>query len=197
MLREIVLTEFQKYKGEIEREEETSGVAKEKRRNQESKNLTAKERRGLRKLKKRIGEGEIICIKTDKSGKLTIMEREAYLKMGEEDSRKDKRISWEEIKGIEKDINAQTRMWAKIINAGESHNHLSRIINSKMIKSEIAASKYMMFKDHKKGGAWRPVVSGCSSNTLGLSNLLSDIIESVCQSIENPFEVISSEDLLS
>ena len=41
------------------------------------------------------------------------------------------------------------------------------------------------------------MVSGCSSNTLGLSNLLSDIIESVCQRIKSPFEVISSEDMLA
>ena len=54
-----------------------------------------------------------------------------------------------------------------------------------------------MYRDHKEGGGWRPVVSGCASNTLGLSNLLSEIIESVCLSIEDPFEVISSTDMLS
>ena len=56
---------------------------------------------------------------------------------------------------------------------------------------------YYLFKDHKAEPGWRPVVSGCNSNTVGLSNILSDIIESVCSSIESPYEVISSEDLLS
>ena len=197
MLGEVVIGEFQKYKSELEKEEERSGVSKEKRKNQEQRNLTAKERRGLKKLRKRIGEEEIVCLKTDKSGKLTLMNREEYLKLGREDSRKDKEISGGEMRAIERNINGHTRMWAKIINAGESHNHFSRIVNSKIIESEVAANKYMMYKDHKKGGGWRPVVSGCSSNTLGLSNLLSDIIESVCQSISNPFEVISSEDMLA
>ena len=41
------------------------------------------------------------------------------------------------------------------------------------------------------------VVSGCKSNTLGLSNILSDMVESVCHSMEEPFEVISSEDMLA
>ena len=41
------------------------------------------------------------------------------------------------------------------------------------------------------------MVSGCTSNTLGLSNLLSDTVEALCSSIEKPYEVISSEDLLS
>ena len=54
-----------------------------------------------------------------------------------------------------------------------------------------------MHKDHKKGGGFRPVVSGCGANTLGLSNMLSDIIESLSMSIEQPFEVISNEDMLA
>ena len=54
-----------------------------------------------------------------------------------------------------------------------------------------------MYKDHKKEGGWRPVVSGCNSNTLGLSNLLSDLVESVCGAVSDPYEVISSDDMLS
>ena len=34
-------------------------------------------------------------------------------------------------------------------------------------------------------------------NTLGQRGLLSDIVESLCMSVENPFEIISSEDLLA
>jgi len=52
-----------------------------------------------------------------------------------------------------------------------------------------------MYKDHKKGGGYRPVVSGCCSNTLALSGLLSDIVESLCMAVQNPFEVVISEDL--
>ena len=56
---------------------------------------------------------------------------------------------------------------------------------------------YFMYKDHKNEGGWRPVVSGCNSNTLGLSNVLSDLVESVCESMKNLYEVLSSEDMLS
>ena len=41
------------------------------------------------------------------------------------------------------------------------------------------------------------MVGGCNSDTLGLSNLLSEVVESVANAVNNPFEVISSEDLLS
>ena len=64
------------------------------------------------------------------------------------------------------------------------------------MNSETAAPHYYMFKDHKKEESWRPVVSGCNSNTLGLSNLLSEVIESICTAVEEPYEVISSEDML-
>ena len=83
------------------------------------------------------------------------------------------------------------------MNAGESHNHLKRITSSKITNSESVASKYYMFKDHKKDGGYRPVVSGCKSNTLGLSNMLSDVIESLCLGVTEPFEVISSEEMLA
>ena len=41
------------------------------------------------------------------------------------------------------------------------------------------------------------MVSGCNSNTLGISNLLSDMVESICCSVTDPYEVISSEDMLA
>ena len=54
-----------------------------------------------------------------------------------------------------------------------------------------------MYKDHKAEGGYRPVVSGCNSDTLGLSNTLSEIIEAVCMAVEQPYEVVSSEDMLA
>ena len=84
-----------------------------------------------------------------------------------------------------------------MMNCGENHNHQDRITRSKLCSSENSAPKYYMFKDHKVKGGYRPVVGGCSSDTLGLSNTLSEIIESVANAVNEPFEVISSEDMLS
>ena len=195
MLRELVMREFNLYKREIEQKEIKENIEEKKRRNQEWRNLTAQEKRGLKRLKSRIENKEIVCIKTDKSGKLTLMKRDEYAKLGK--SCPDKEINREELRIIERRINEHTRMWTKILNAGESHGHHDRITNSKVMNSEATASKYFMYKDHKKEGGYRPVVSGCTSNTLGLSNMLSDVVESLCLSMKNPFEIISSEDLLA
>ena len=88
MIKEIVMKEFLKYKNELEKEEEQRGVPKEKRRNQEYMNLTKSEKRGLKKLRKRIDNKEIIVMKTDKSGKLTHMKREKYLELGKKQNQK-------------------------------------------------------------------------------------------------------------
>ena len=54
-----------------------------------------------------------------------------------------------------------------------------------------------MFKDHKVEGGYRPVVGGCNSDTLGLSNTFSEVVEAVAMSIEEPYEVVSAGDMLS
>ena len=166
-------------------------------RNQEWSNLTQSERRGLKKIRKRIKDDQIVVLKTDKSGKLAIMAKEEYLKIGLSKIEKDRKLTRTEIKKNEEKINSHTRMILKIVNAGEMHGHHKRIRDSKITHSETSAPMYFMYKDHKKEGGWRPVVSGCNSNTLGLSNLLSDMVESVCGSVRDPYEVISSEDMLS
>ena len=50
-------------------------------------------------------------------------------------NKQDREITREELKEIEKRINNHTRIWAKILNAGESHGHLKRITNSKIIST--------------------------------------------------------------
>ena len=89
--------------------------------NQEYENLTAAEKRGISKLKKRIDKGEIIIIKADKSGKLGVVSRESYLKMGINGNKADKEVKREEVKKVEKCINDHTRMICKLVNAGEYH----------------------------------------------------------------------------
>ena len=158
--------------------------------------MTLKEKRGLNKLQKRIRKDEIVVVKTDKSGKLLVMKKEDYIRMGIKNNEEDREMTRKEVKEVEKSINEHTRMLTKVFNIGEEHDHIARVLRSKISNSEMTAPKYYMFKDHKKEEAWRPVVSGCSSNTLGLSNLLSEVIESLCAAVENPFEVISSEDML-
>ena len=93
-------------------------------------------------------------------------------------------------------------MWLKMARVGEKWEHEDRLRESCLQQTCNVAPMYLLEKDHKprKPGqlpATRPVVSGCSGMGLSLSNLLSDHLESIANSRENPIEVISTEDLLS
>ena len=121
---------------------------------------------------------------------------EEYMKLGIEKAKEDKEITFDELVDIQKKINDTTRYWVRILNAGASTGQTQRILNSKLSNSCNVAPTYYMYKDHKVEGGYRQVVGGCSSNTVGLSNMISEVLESIAASIENPYAVISSEDML-
>ena len=73
-----------------------------------------KKKRGLKKLKSKIENEELICLKTDKSGKLTMMKREEYSKLGKDC--KDEEINREEVRTIERRVNEHTRICIMILN---------------------------------------------------------------------------------
>ena len=123
------------------------------------------------------------------------MNKREYLKIGIKGVDTDRKIGREKDKKIEEKFNNPTRFWIKMTNIGENHGHHNRMKESKLTHSEQNAPCYYMYKDHKREGGWRQVVSGCNSHTLGLSNMISEVIESLCVSIENPYKVISSTDV--
>ena len=141
------------------------------KRGEQKPNLTEEEQEGLASLQKRIKEKEVIVMKTDKSGKLCIATTEEYKKMGQMHAGKDKRISWRKIEEIEKQLNGHSIAWVKIYGTGENHGHTDRVIDSKVTKSKNRSTMYVVYKDHKKDpGTVRPIVTGCSGNTRGMSN---------------------------
>ena len=56
---------------------------------------------------------------------------------------------------------------------------------------------WLALKDHKAGGKSRGIVTGCSSNTKGLSNSVSDVLEAVANSENDPYKVRSGVDMLA
>ena len=57
--------------------------------------------RGLTKLRKRISDGGIVVLKTDKSGKLTVMNKDEYEKLGIDKNKQDRIIDRKELQKIE------------------------------------------------------------------------------------------------
>ena len=120
----------------------------------------------------------------DKSGKLCVASIEEYVKMGLVHAGKDKHISWGKIEEIEKQINGHSIAWFKMHGTGENHGHKDRVIDSKVTRSKNRSTMYVVYKDHKKEpGKSRPIVTGCSGNTRGLNNSVSNLLESVANTI--------------
>ena len=193
-----------KHEAEIEmRRDAHSRVSREYRemycdqRGTQESNLTPQERRGLKSLEKRKNEGEIVITMTDKSTKLCIMKREEYLKLGEAHVGKDKEITREEMVMKEKVLNSHALSWCRMFSTGENHGHEDRVRASKVTRSGNRAELYLSYKDHKaEPGKTRPIATGCSSNTLALSNSVSSLVEALANAEEEKREVISTEDLI-
>ena len=165
---------------------------------EQTNNMSEVELRGLRSLLLRIKKGEIIIMKTDKSGKFCIVSVADYLEMGQVHIKKDLEVSRADMIATDKTLNGNSIAWCKIRGTGAAHGHEERVMTSKTSKSENSSNLYLMYKDHKVDpGKTRPVVTGCTSNTRAFSNSVSNLLEAVanCSSIE--FESISGEDILS
>ena len=114
---------------------------------------------------------------TDKNGRFVIASLEEYKKMEEDHTKKDKPITATEIDIIEKQLNGHCIAWAKMNSCGENWNHMPRILESKTTKSRNVAKMRLLYKDHKAlQRKTRPLVTGNTSDTLGLSNTVSDVI---------------------
>ena len=82
----------------------------------------------------------------------------------------------------------------KMLEYGDAHEQGGRVRDSVVQHDQALAVLTLLLKDHKEGNKTRQVVSENSSNTVGLSILASLFLEAVANSIEDPFEVNSSED---
>ena len=167
----------------------------------QTSNLDPAELKGLKSLLKRTKANEIAVCLTDKSGKLCVTGREEYLKMGQTHTSKDKLVTMKEVAKCAEYLDCHTSMLIKITGVGDSWGHYARMRES-LLGGQCPAPMYLMVKDHKALGPegtpkTRPVVSGHLSYTTGLSEILSDMIESVYVSLNNKTGVISTDDLLA
>jgi hypothetical protein len=151
--------------------------------------LTEPETKGLLSLQKRVKEGELVIMPTDKSSKLAVCDMETYRELGAVHTMNDKEITRAEFLETEKIINGHTAMHIKMQGMGDNWGHSQRMRSTTRTNSQNLASLRLLLKDHKKSLKTRQVVSGCDSNTVGLSNIMSDLVESLANAVDDPCEV--------
>ena len=69
---------------------------------EQESNLTEEEEKGLKTLQRRIQKEDIVIMKTDKSGKMSVTTKEEYLEMGKEHTQNDKKVGRERIRQVDK-----------------------------------------------------------------------------------------------
>ena len=167
-------------------------------------NFSQSQWRGLISLRKRVTEGEIVILPTDKSGRLAIMTRDSYRAAGLHHTRKDKEVGWGEIKESQKEINGYVSMMIKVFKIGGSWRHGQRVRETMLGESLSICPMSLLFKDHKGWSAsdgtippTRPVVGGHCGINMHLSEIVSDILDPVVSNYQGGREIISTEDGLA
>ena len=165
-------------------------------------NLTREEEIGLKRLKKRVKEGDVIITETDKSKKFCVMKKDQYILSGQKHTAKDSVVTIEQARKIQKIVNGHSGWLANIFQYGENWHHSERVVSSMIDNSESIAPLYLLIKDHKNWSETsgepppsRPVCSGNSGMNKQLSEIVSHILESLAHSIEGA-DIDSTGELL-
>ena len=166
-------------------------------------NLTRGEIKGLKSLKKRVKNGEIAILPTDKTGLFAVMSRDTYLECGLSHTRGDVKVDWEDLKLAQSELNGHTSMMIKIFSIGRTWEHTSRVRETMLGEAMATCPLSLLYKDHKewkresgKCPPTRPVAGGHLGMNLYLSEVISDLVEPLVDTYPGGREVISTEDLL-
>ena len=111
-------------------------------------NLTKAEARGLKKLKKRVADGTLVVVKTDKSGRFSVMSTEEYERAGRIHTEKDLEVDTNFLQENQRRINGYLSMLIKIFRIGDADSHYDRIRSLKLTWSLSVALLYLLSKDH-------------------------------------------------
>ena len=101
-------------------------------------NLCADELDGLKTIRKRISDGEIVVLPTDKSGRFAVMSFDTYVKAGMVHVNGDEEVSVDDLKKNQKKINGHMSMIIKIFGLGKNWNQERRMRESMLSVSTLA-----------------------------------------------------------
>ena len=167
-------------------------------------NLDNEEQEGLKSLRKRNSEGEIVILPTDKSGRFAVMSFTTYVKAGMTHVNGDEEISLDGLKKNQKKINGHISMIIKIFGLGKNWSQENRMRESMLSEALKVCPLWLLFKCHKgwskesgKVPPTRPVAGGNQGMNFPLSEVISWLLEPLASSMEGSSEVISGEDLRS
>ena len=85
---------------------------------EQKSNLSREEQAGLKSVRKRIADGELVLLPTDKSGRFAVMSMETYVKAGMVHVKDDIEVGVMEKQANQSRINGAVSMMLKVFRAG-------------------------------------------------------------------------------
>ena len=189
---------FQNFKTEAK-----SIAIRMKKKSEKYANLDDDEKNGLRTLKQKTKEEEVICFNTDKSGRWAIDSKENYMLACEKHLNNGVReITCNEHDRLEKYLNCHMLALLRMMGLKKDNNG-ERIRNASVTTGNVIAPFYSLRKDHKtieigkevEGPKTRGVCGAKDCLTMRLSHTLSLILKELIP--ENDTHCDSTEDLLA
>ena len=145
-LRRVTMVDaFREFTKENKKEDEGNNETKIKI----ESNLSKLEQMGLKSLKKRVQNEEIVITETDKSKRFCILKKSQYVQSGSKHTQKDVKVSHEQVKTMQNLVNDHSGWLRKIFNLGAEWNHEERLASSMTDRGEVVAPLYLLVKDHK------------------------------------------------
>ena len=124
-------------------------------------NLGPSEQRGLKSLKKRVEDGQIVVLTTDKTGNFSVMGWDRYLEAGLSHTGDDEEVGMDVLKTAQREINVHVSMLIKIFKIGKNWSQGDRIRETMMEESMETCPFHLLYKDHK---GWTPSKGGVPPN---------------------------------
>ena len=167
-------------------------------------NISKVEMKALRNLKKRVNEGEILIVPTDKSGRLSVTTKESYVQAMQPHVTNDIVIDLEERADIERKLNGHTLQLARILMLGEDHNHWDRFRSALTNKYGHIPTLSGFLKDHKpftpgQPRKMRPVAGASEANNSQLCHLLAVIMRGLSGTLDEKLMTVcrSTEEMIA
>ena len=187
---------------------EIEQYSKENRNKMNMRNLTKKEKDGLKSLKKK-NKSNLIISQTDKSSKFSVDTRDNYMDAMQVHIEKDEDITESDHLKAQKEANAHSIFWCEILgiskNTGKKdeqkeRNH-QRAKNNLLVEGNELPPIYGLRKDHKKvnneekGPPLRPVCSATNAYNSKIAHLINSFLVNIWKEEEE--NCASTEELLA
>ena len=161
--------------------------------------LTKSEALGLKSLKKRTKNGHATIVATDKSGKMSVLDKLNYDRKVAEHTSRDRIISEQDVVKLEATLSATSSSLARVLKLGNKWNHQDRVQSASKSTLSSVPPLAILLKDHKPGPdkPVRPLCRSAESPNGPLSEITSNVMSIVANELNSRqcTEVKSTEEM--